>query len=587
MGGSKKKAAKFTLLIFSFVILNSNLFSAPKKKAKNKREETEVVEVQEPVTTEDAIKLPSNTKPRTYFYKIDESILADVENGTPDSIRSAMSRIRKSESDYAENEKVLINVAHELMSFLWESEKITWDVFEVTEANSYLGAFNSARNGVFDTSTGDVDFLSTIIPVLVVFTENVNSDVYEQCRASVEKALEFNSESVLANYVAGVFYLKTKDYAQAENYLNKAYEKSVNTMEIVIQYTNVLVLNNKATVASQVLARLPVNGAENIKILKQRAYVSFANKEYSAAENYVAKVLQQTPNDLEFLLFRAKIYIEKNDYIHAASLLDMYARQNDTNIEYLILRARIQLEWSKQTVAATETIEKALRLYPDSEEALMLATRISSVTDAPVAGKYADELAAIMLQKNGQNDEALIYALEGLVQRENWQEAYEISSQLVKKSDADPEVILRHVTVCERLHKDSEALNVATKAYASNPNNEEIIQAYVLAYSLANSRDASLSLINSLLSASSSKMKSYLYYRRSFLQLTEDSSLADLRSSLMENPRNSDSLFRLYEVYYTKSDYRKAQYYLRQVVAINPNDSSIRQLNESLTQLIK
>ena len=36
-----------------------------------------------------------------------------------------------------------------------------------------------------------------------------------------------------------------------------------------------------------------------------------------------------------------------------------------------------------------------------------------------------------------------------------------------------------------------------------------------------------------------------------------------------------------------KKDYRKAQYYLKQVVAIKPNDSSIKKLNDTLTQLIK
>ena len=67
----------------------------------------------------------------------------------------------------------------------------------------------------------------------------------------------------------------------------------------------------------------------------------------------------------------------------------------------------------------------------------------------------------------------------------------------------------------------------------------------------------------------------------------EDTVLADLRSSLISNPRNSDALFRLYQVYYAKNDYRKAQYYLRQVVAINPNDSSFKKLNEALTKLMQ
>ena len=89
------------------------------------------------------------------------------------------------------------------------------------------------------------------------------------------------------------------------------------------------------------------------------------------------------------------------------------------------------------------------------------------------------------------------------------------------------------------------------------------------------------------MNGSSAKIKSYLFYRRSFLQLTEEKQLADLRSSLISNPRNSDALFRLYEVYYGKKDYKKAQYYLRQVVAINPNDSSVKKLNEALTKLMQ
>ena len=71
------------------------------------------------------------------------------------------------------------------------------------------------------------------------------------------------------------------------------------------------------------------------------------------------------------------------------------------------------------------------------------------------------------------------------------------------------------------------------------------------------------------------------------MQRSGDNELADLRASLIANPRNSDALFRMYEIYYSKEDYRKAQYYLRQVVAINPNDSTTRKLNEALTQLIK
>jgi len=585
-GEIKGKAA---FLIFSLLLLlQSPAFSAFKKKSKkNKEKEVKVLEETLEESSEAGIKLPAGSKQRTYFYKIDEAILAGIEYGSPESIRTAVAKLRKADGLYEENEKVLMNVAAEIIKIVWPSEKVNWESFDQIENNPYTGAINSAQNGIFDSSTGNVDFLTTILPVVVILTPNISQGVYEDCEPSVLAALELNPDSLLANYLAGLFYKAKGDYKNAEKYLRLAYEKQNNLLEVILAYSDILVLNQKSTVAVQVIAGVPVEHSEDLIVLKEKAKVSFSNKDYASAENYVAKVLQQTPNDLAFLLFRARIFIEKKDYIHAVSLLDMYARQNDTNVDYLVLRARVQLDWSKNTNAATETVERALRLYPENEALLMLATRISSVTDSPVAGKYADELAALVLDKNPDNQEAFVYAMEGLIQRENWNEAYKISSRLVAKENLPEDIVLNHVRICTELKKYTEALEIASSAYKSNPSSETLIQAYVIAYCSVNANDAALNLINDFINTASSKMKSYLYYQRSFLQHTEDSSLADLRSSLIANPRNSDALFRLYEIYYAREDYRKAQYYLRQVVAINPNDSSVRKLNEALTQLVK
>ena len=547
-----------------------------------------VSENQEPSQTQEATKLPTAAKPKSYFAKISEDIVKDVENGSPASIAQAMAAIHKAEEDLTQNEKVFIYAASEIMRILWPSQKITWNVYDVTDETPYTGALKSVRNGIYDTSTGNSDFLSTFLPALVYLTPNITANVQAQCEQGILDSLKLNPSSVAANYLAGLYYEKKAEYVKAEAYLKKAYDGS-RTIEILLEYAGVLSKNGKSTLAESVMKEAGSSGASstNLAILKQNAWIAFEKGDYNAAEEAVARVLQQTPNDLEFVLFRARIFIEKNDYIHAVSLLDMYARQNDTNIDYLILRARVQLDWSKNTNAATETIEKAMQLYPDNVDALLIAARISSLTDGPVAGKYADELAAIVLEKAPSNNDAQVYALDGLVQRENWQEAYQISSSLIKKQADNESLILKHVNVCLKLNKKGEAMELAQKAYNANPANETITQAYILASTQVLSREESLKLIDSMLPTASSKIKSYLYYRKSFLERSEDTALADLRSSLIANPRNSDSLFRLYEIYYDKKDYRKAQYYLKQVVAINPNDSSVRKLNEALTQLIQ
>lgn len=592
---------KICLFITAFTLLSSPVF-AKKKKTDSKSSamvqdtytkdaEPVALPVQEETVPEipasddvTQVKLPSAK--RTFFSKIDSSIIKSVEKGSPSSLKDAMSKIRKNESDYVDNEKVLIAIATEILKTVWPSEKQTWDSFEADTNNPYMGAIQSAQDGIFDSSTGNTDFLATILPAFVIFNSGFNPADTDSCKKAVTQALASNSDSVLANYMMGLLLEKNKEYTESLRYYKKAYEADAPSQELSLAYVRMLRQTGDVSKASTVMATLPSDSL-NIEVLKQNAYVAFASNNLSLAEQYVARVLQQTPNDLDFVLFRAKILVEKKDYIHAVSLLDMYSRQNDTNVDYLNLRAQVQFDWSKNTSAATETVEKALQLYPDNLQSLMLAAKISSATDAPVAGKYADELSAKVIEKDPDNAEALSYALKGLAQRENWKEAYEISKKLIQKENVSSEIVEKYVQICVKLGRKSEAFDYAKRMYDLNPEDELLLQSYILAYSEVGARDTVLKYIDSLMPSVSAKMKSYLYYRRSFLQYSEENSLADLRSSLISNPRNSDALFRLYEIYYAKKDYRKAQYYLRQVVAINPNDSSVKKLNEALTKLIQ
>lgn len=573
------------------LILSSPVFSASKKKKKAAEAQAQA-EAEKSQTTEKlddtsySIKLPSGKNQRDYFSKVNSSVVKAVQNGSPESLREAMSLMRQKNGDYDEAEKVLAVVSSEIMKLVWTSEKVTWDVPTVTTDNPYTGAISSVKQGVFDSSTGNVDFLTILLPALVIVNNASDISVYEPCESALKSALQLQSDSVLANYLLALVYEHKRSFENAEKYMSTAYAASPKTAEICLAYSRVLRTNGKLAEASQVLNSLGSSG-NDLAVLKQNAYISFSAGDYESAELYVARVLQQTPNDLEFLLFRAKILVEKKDYIHAVSLLDVYARQDNTSIDYLVLRARVQLDWSKNTAAASETVEKALQMYPDNVDALMFAARISSETDSPVAGKYADELAARVLEKKPGNQEAMTYALDGLIHRENWQEAYTASKNLISSGNVSSAVVEKYVNVCIKLGKNNEAYEYAKTRYEANPSDENLLQSYILAYSKVGNRDAVLKYIDSLMNSSSAKVKSYLYYRRSFLQLTEEKQLADLRSSLISNPRNSDALFRLYELYYAKQDYRKAQYYLRQVVAINPNDTSFKKLNEALTKLMQ
>ncbi|MBQ3800095.1 MAG: hypothetical protein II837_07360, partial [Treponema sp.] len=91
-------------------------------------------------------------------------------------------------------------------------------------------------------------------------------------------------------------------------------------------------------------------------------------------------------------------------------------------------------------------------------------------------------------------------------------------------------------------------------------------------------------MIAALMEGADSSMKSFLYYEQSFLSVDDKDAVAMLRSSLTQNPRNTDSLTRLYEIYSSKKDWKRAQYYIRQVVALNPNNKKALAMSQKLSK---
>ncbi|MGP1458920.1 MAG: tetratricopeptide repeat protein [Treponema sp.] len=580
------RRAVFLCLGFSLLF---SCASAPRTNETHGSDASSSVNASDNSDEETKTALPSAGRRRgaRYFSGIDENILADVENGSPASLRRAAAALRKSELEYAENEKTLLAVAAAIMKIAWPQEKADWDVPKLAAETPYTGAINSAREGIYDTSTGNADFLSIVLPSLAVITGTDAGTFFPSARAALKNALSLRPESVLASYLLGTLYAKTKAYADALPHLLNAHKSAPECFEAGFSYADCLRLAGRTQEANEKARTLLEKYPANPALLKLAAETSFELGNLSRAEEYISRLLQQDPSDLQGILFRARVLVAKNDYIHAASLLDVYARQDSASKDYLLLRAQIQYDWSKNTAAALATIENALKTYPGDKDAMLFAARLAGETGSPVLGKSASEYAGAVLEKDPGNENALQFALDGFIRSRNWEKAYALSSDAVKKQTVSNAAVFSHIKICLALRKYDEAWNLISPLYREHASDEDVVQNYIAVLAETGRTTQALNLINRLLDSSSTRMKSFLYYRRSLLQDSENAALADLRASLIANPRNSDALFRLYEIYNKKNDYRKAQYYLKQVIALNPNDSRMRTLNDRLESLIK
>lgn len=535
-----------------------------------------------------AVTIPLNRRPAySYFSSINPEIVALVEKGSPEALREAVSLLhRPSSEEYEENEKVLLNICAELMRICWPSQTVSWDIPEVSELNPYLGAVKSARNGIYDSSTGNNDFLTIVLPSLVLLTSESRSDYYVQSEAALIEALSLRSDSVLANYLMSFLMRRLQQTNESLDYINKCALLCSNCFEVKVNQAYAYFYNHNYTQAFEYAESLLSLNPQNVVILQLCAETAYAMQNYERSEYYVNRVLQLEPENSKYVLFRAKLLLIRGDFIKASSLLDVYSRTNQTDREYLMLRSKLQKDWNKNTTAAIDTVSQALYLYPDDEEVLAYAARLSSETNQTINQKTAFELTEKLLSYDQDNVEAQVISLNEMMKMGEWEKAYSLSNRLLSIENCPQQVYSMHISICLELNKRTEADELATRLYKENPYDEAVQEQYLRILVTFNRRAEGISLISRLLPSANSRMKSFLLYEKSYFENTENDSLNDLRSSLTANPRNKDALFRLYEIYYNRSDFRKAQYYLKQVVALNPSDKELLRLNTELEQLI-
>lgn len=544
------------------------------------------------VDLKDATPVKLGRKIQSYFGSIDKTVLQDLEIASPSSINRGLNKMRKAAIEYTESERVIYNISSRIMSEVWSKENQLVNVPAVSQVSglgaSYLAIMDSAKSGIFENRKGEKDFFLTVLPALVILSSTENTGYYADAETALLSGLKMKPDSVLCNYLLGKLYEKQKQYEKAVACFEKATEPGTTVFEVLYEKAACLVALGHYEAASSILDRLVIQFPSDVQVLKLYANATLLMGDFPRAELYASQVLQQNPSDLEFVLFRAKIFVETGEYLKASSLLDVYAKSFPTQHEYLLLRAKLQKEWNKNLTVAISTIEKALSLYPDDEDIILYAAQLASETGSRVSGKTGVQLAELILKEDPDNVKGLQYSVQSLYNEGRYSEAYTLSKKLLGDKAVPQRAVLMHTKVCLAMHYNDEAWKYAASLYEKNSDNIEIIQHYIEVMIKTGRTQSASKLINSMLSGTpSANLKSFLFYERSFLTSNEGTMLSDLRSSLIANPRNSDALFRMYQIYYGRKDYRKAQYYLKQVVSLNPNDEKYLRLNSELDQLLK
>ena len=535
-----------------------------------------------------SLSVPVQKKVSSSLSEIDQSIVNDVKIGTRLSLKRAFANLRQSEQEYTESQAVLLNMIYETMQILYPEDKILWLVPTLTEENDYISILDSAKKGVYDDSAAYDDFFVRVLPSLVLITSPNSTGFFADSRTSLDIALSEFPESFIANYLRGVLAYRQQHYSEANVFFQKACEIDPEYINLKRSYAESLLKVGDNERSFAIANALLESDPENFDYLRICAYATLNQKKMAEAQQYIIRALQQQPNNPDFILLRAKMLMSEGEYLNASSLLDAYYRNDNTSKDYLLMRATLQRDWNKNNTTASNTISQALYLYPDDTEVILFAVELMISSGQQIGTKSSRELVEQVIATEPSNMKSQELLLKILVNEKQWQEAYSLSSELIQKGNCSLETVSLRIEICLYLKNNSDARKTIPllSKLTSDQSFVDLAQIRIL-ISEGNRAEALKQITASLSKDYSNQVKSDLYFEKSRIASSSEAQLADLRSCLTANPRNQNALLALYNYYFDKADYRKSQYYLRQAIALNPQNAELMTLSSQLEELLK
>jgi tetratricopeptide (TPR) repeat protein len=520
-----------------------------------------------------------------------EEIRSLVENGAPASLMRALELIAERNLGKGDFGRVMSAVSVTLLRKIYPDVQVrlpqgTIGLPDPPRSHIYARILQEAEQGIYRSPPrNSQDYLELVLPFLGLLNER-REDMLKAALPDLQRAAQLNPQGVLAPYFTGLIYERSRQGEKAAEAFTRAYKISPEFYPAALGFARYLNFKGEVQEEIDLLSVLVIQYPDNMAIKRQLALAYYNKRDWSRAEPAIAEILQRdqasgTPRDGSFILMQAHLLVEQNRFTQAQAPLDSYSTINSNNRLYLFLRARVQAEGYRNRDGALTYLRSILRVSPDDEEALVYAAQLLMESTRSEDQTEGREILERLLALGDISLPVITLAVQDAVYRQAWREAQPYLARLLAERRS-PQDILFAYTVERGLGNSAAALSYAQELYESDSANGEGVIAYISALIDIGRRAEATALLETRLASLSESgpqgniMKSRYYYLRSRLRANEEAVMSDLRSSLFEDPRNLSALTAMFEIYHRRKDERRAVYYLKQALALAPENAQLK-----------
>jgi tetratricopeptide (TPR) repeat protein len=505
-----------------------------------------------------------------------EEIRSLIENGTPPSLLRALDQIRSRQLENTEFGRMMSAIAVTLLQRLYPAVQAQLPPSDPPQTHAYTKILRQAERGTYTPpSPSSGDYLEHVLP-FIAFLQEGRSERLLIALPDLEKGRILNPASVLAPFFTGLIHERSGRTDEAFDAYTLAYGISAECYPAAIGLARVLESRGQRQDAIRILSDLVIRNPDNITIKRQLAIAYYRNGDWSRAEPAIAEILQRDSRDRQFTLMRAHVLVEQGQFLQAQTPLDIYGTMDTNNRLYLFLRARVQAEGYRNRDAALNYLRSILRSNPNDTEAAIYTARLLMESNRREDQVEGSELLRTLLDTDNPSPQVRNLAVQDAIRRHAWKEAQGYLEPLLRDRRSSQD-LLNSYTIERGLGNNAAALQAAREVYERDPSNEDAGIAYISALIDTGRQDEAGRMIeNRLAGLSGGVLKGRYYYLRSRLRGSEESVMNDLRSCIFEDPRNLDALIAMFEIYQRRRDERRAVYYLKQALALAPDNPQLK-----------
>ena len=517
-----------------------------------------------------------------------------IERGSPEDLREALQMLRGPAQSFPEAEQ-LAAFALSLFDLFYpelaEAGYLSGGLY-LTYSGPYSRTLERAATGQPPSAgpasaDGGSEFFDLVVPALFLARPEDGHAASRPPDLSgylelLDRARRRNSSSVFPPYLQG----RVRELQGSPQQAAGLYRESINRAASFYpgkQRLAVLLLQEgqageAATLLEQIADLLPQEGS----LLYPLAEAYYHAGQLEAAAAAVAQVLLQEPDRPDALLLRARVLTAEGNWTHALRLLNLLLYQHPDNRGAYLLAARLQYEEAADPESSLELLIEAESQFPEAPEFPELAGQIYLETGRD--GEGLNKLQrAIDLQPGRVSTLRLL--LSNAMDMRRWLQAAIYLSEILEQ-EYSQEDLLQAIEIYRSLGDPAQVLYYAEQLYQGDPTVENLV-VYAQALLSGKQQEQAAALIEQGLEQAQTPAAhgTLLTLKASMIEDPEEA-LSLVREALMEHPQNYLALVKITELYVDQRELRKASLYLKQAIALDPNNAALQVQLQSIEKAL-